>query len=95
MCTVGGTSVHGYFTAADLMILFELCPSGSFTPTFYHEHLPAVGYGREGIERVKVIESEYRHSSVDGFGFYFTFMEADGEALLTYLRNKYPMIRGE
>jgi hypothetical protein len=57
VCTVGGTCIHGAFTAEDLKQLFELCDdeSATFTPTFYHARLGPCGYNRNGVELLEQI----------------------------------------
>lgn len=101
VCTVGGTCIHGYFTVEDLRKLFELCPQGSFTPTFYHEKLGAYGFGPDVLDKMVEIGKEeikkclYYPLHTHEWGYYFTFMEKDGEKLLSWLREKFPMVRGE
>ncbi len=95
----GTTSIYGIFTGHDLTILLDLCPEGNFTPTFYEPRLPAMGHGRNDLERLKGIDArDYPHSMTlfdAERGYYFTFKESDGIALLTYLKERFPMIRGE
>lgn len=87
ICTVGWTCIHGWFTRADVDILFGLCPTGSLTPTFYE---PGLGTIRRGeLSRLDVVSYKWPH------GFYFNFCEAEGEALLNYLRARFPLQRGE
>lgn len=94
VCTVGGTCIHGCFNATDLRLLFELCPTGTFTPTFFEPRLPVYGYGREGIDIIKGIGTRHGSLGDEERGYYFTFMESEGQALLTYLREHYPLRRG-
>jgi hypothetical protein len=102
VCTVGGTCIHGYFTLDDLRQLFKLCPDASFTPTFYHEKLGAYGYSEQHLDKVKEIgEAEAKRRRcmyplhTHEWGYYFTFMEKDGQALIKWLKERYPMRRGE
>jgi hypothetical protein len=103
VCTVGGTCIHGYFTAEDLRWLFKLCPVGSFTPTFFHEKLPVAGLGLEDIDTIEIIgEAEAKLPGICRYplhtyehGYYFTFQESDGGELLEELKRNYPMVRGE
>ncbi len=90
VCTVGGTCIHGYFNLDDLKQLFGLCPNGDFTPTFYHEKLGAYGFSESDIDKMREIKGLDQE-----FGYYFTFMEKDGGKLITFLKEKFPMVRGE
>jgi len=98
VCTVGGTCIHGYFNGADLTKLWQLCPSGHATPTFCHERLGPRGFGIELLDVLKSIK--YFSSDNDvlynkEYGYYFTFMEKDGDALLSYLSGIFTMKKGE
>jgi hypothetical protein len=96
-CTVGGTCIHGFFTKADLEKLFELCPNGSFTPTFYHERLGPRGFSKKDLP---LLDTPYWHGdttllSAKEFGYYFTFMEHDGLGLIAYLKSFCCLRKGE
>lgn len=96
ICTVGGTCIHGYFNGDDLNILLKLCPTGTFTPTFSNEHLDDGGYRNTKLLKEIIIS---RHESISLYdkewGYYFIFMENEGNQLLGFLKKSYPMIRGE
>lgn len=100
VCTVGGTCIHGYFNHADLLQLLELCPEGDITNTFCCHELGMSG-GKEFADRVKEIgEAEakkngYHPMHTHERGYYFTFMEKEGHKLMAWLKERYPMIRGE
>jgi hypothetical protein len=103
VCTVGGTCIHGYFTLEDLSQLFELCddPDATFTPTFYHERLGPCGFIQNDLESIRTLGEDEESRKVYSplhkgeRGYYFTFMERYGERLLTWLKERYPMVRKE
>jgi hypothetical protein len=89
VCTVGGTCIHGYFDGIDLTFLLSLCPEGYFTPTFYCETLNSGGF-----KNPQELKKHKWHNNKTLFdvelGYYFTFMDNEGEKLIKYLKKKFP-----
>lgn len=96
VCTVGGTCIHGNFSGDDLKKLFELCPSGDFTPTFYNEKFYRSGCTLKDVDDLKKVPC-YPYTTLynSECGYYFSFMERDGRALLEFLKELFPMVRGD
>jgi len=94
-CTVGGTCIHGFFNGDDLKKLFELCPSGHFTPTFYAEKFYRSGCTLKDVDDMKKVPWGYPKSTLydSEADYYFTFMECDGQKLLEFFKESFPMVR--
>lgn len=96
ICTVGSTCIHGYFDGDDLTFLLSLCPNGSFTPTYYHERFPASGKSDPScLKQLKFSNFSERSLYDTELGYYFDFTESEGHKLLNWLKERYPMVRGE
>ena len=84
-CSVGWTSLHGYFTPGELQRLLDVVPNATITPTFYEAAL----HPSRGLSAQEVI-TRYEKMWVRrkcARGFYFTFPEdTRGIELLTALR---------
>jgi|SRR5688572_16337342 len=96
VCTVGATCIHGAFSPKDLTLLFNLCPSGTFTPTFFNSSLPVQSYGKaDKAKLVKVCRTPRYTGDNDTYRmFYFTFNEEKGARLLAYLTKEFSLQRG-
>jgi hypothetical protein len=89
--TEGVTCIHGYFTREDLNLLFELCPEGWLTQTFCCD-LSVCG---RGINDLKDFDKLNWTGYVKEKGFYFSFEETKGIKLIEFLKQSFPMRRGE
>jgi hypothetical protein len=81
ICTVDWTCLHGSFTVEELDQMFLLCPSGSCTPTFYHEKL---GGGFSSTKRIKEVGLTGEQS------YYFSFPLSQIKPLFVWLALTYP-----
>jgi len=84
LCTVGKTCIHGFFNYEDMLWLLQMCPSGTFTPTFYElpEQWSYSWKTQNGIlYNMETIKEEQK-------GFYFNFNEKENQTLLVALRLK-------
>ncbi len=89
----GSTCIHGYFTREDIDLLFSFVPDGSLIHTFCDSRLSVVGRGINDLKDLDVLNWNDKYGKTKGF--YFSFEEKKGEALLSFLKEKFPMVRGE
>lgn len=85
-CSIGHSSIGGFFNYDDMIFMQNHCHDGWFTPCFYelHEQWPYSWHTQTGI----LLNMEHAQSQPNFYKRYFYFTFPDNENFLVIMRLK-------